>query len=129
MTAKATARNGTPRNGTQADGEAPKIISLRSRTDRDAEPRIPCFEIDSVVYTIAAKVATNTALKYAHIGRTQGQDAAVDYMLGVVLGEDGYAALREFDDLEEDDLTAIINGANQIMQGALEAPKGKRSRG
>jgi hypothetical protein len=129
MTAKATARNGTPSNGTQADGEAPKIISLRSRTDREADKRIPCFEINDKVYTIATRVQTNTALKYAHLGRTRGQDVAVDYMLEIVLGEEGYAALREFDDLEEDDLKAIVEGATKIMQGALEAPKGKRSRG
>lgn len=127
MVAKGTASAALPvaaeENGT------PQIISLRSREKAPERKRIACFELDGTVYSIPGSVPTNKALRYAHISRTQGLEAAVDYMLETLLGEEGYAALRDFDDLEEDDLAAIIKQASKVMQGALEAPKGKRKSG
>jgi hypothetical protein len=93
------------------------------------EERAEAFHIDDVAYSIALRPKVNTALRYMHISRVQGVEAGVDYMLGVLLGADGYEALMAFDDLTEDQLKDVITMASKIMAGAVEAPKEKRKRG
>ena len=106
----------------------PEIISLRSAVNPDPEKRIPAFSINGVVYTIATKPKTNTGLKYVHLSRTRGPEIAIDYMLETLLGKEGHEALIDFDDLTEDDLTAVLEAASRIMAGSIEAPKGKPKR-
>lgn len=120
MTAQAAARK-------PAD-DAPQIVSLKSVPDRK-ETRILAFEIDDEQYSIPATVAANKALRYLHIGRTQGQEAQIDYMLGVLLGDEGYEALMSFDDLTEENLLDVVKKCQEVMTGAVEAPKGKRKNG
>jgi hypothetical protein len=107
----------------------PGIISLHSAKHPTAGKRVPAFSIDGTVYSIGTTPRLNQAMRYAHIARTQGSEQAVDYMLSVLLGEDGHEALMGFDDLTEQDLEAIISAASRIMAGTVEAPKGKPSNG
>jgi hypothetical protein len=106
----------------------PSIVSLHSVPEREEE-RTDLFEIDGVMYTVATRPKVNTALRYLHISRTQGTEAGIDYMLGVLLGTEGYEALMSFDDLTEENLEQVITIASKIMQGAVEDPKGKQKRG
>lgn len=123
MTANATARKKDP----EGDG-APQLVALRSVQDRDIE-RVPLFTIDDTPYYIATSVPANKALRYMHIGRVQGLEAQIDYMLGVLLGEEGYEALMGFDDLTEANLLDVIKACQKVMTGAVEAPKGKSKSG
>jgi hypothetical protein len=107
----------------------PAIVSLRSAKNPAEEKRIPAFSINGVTYSILTQPRVNQGLKYVHLARTKGSEIAVDYMLEVLLGVEGYAALIEFDDLTEDDLKAVIDAASRIMAGAVETPKGKQPRG
>lgn len=108
----------------QPEGDAPQLVSLKSVPDRKEE-RVVLFEIDDEKYSIAKSVAPNVALRYLHIGRKQGLEAQIDYMLGVLLGEEGHEALMNFQDLTEDDLLAVIKACQKVMTGSVEAPKGK----
>ena len=107
----------------------PGIVSLNSARHPPAEERIDAFSINGVTYSILTRPRTNQGLKYVHLARTKGSEIAIDYMLEVLLGVEGYAALRDFDDLTEDDLKAVIDAASRIMAGAVEAPKEKPGRG
>jgi hypothetical protein len=107
---------------------SPQIVSLRSVPDQP-EDRTDLFEIDGQMYTIATKPKVNTALRYMHIARTQGTEAGIDYMLGVLLGDEAYEALMSFDDLTQEQLEQVITIAGKIMQGAVEDPKEKRKKG
>ena len=109
--------------------QQPGIVSLNSARHPPAEERIPAFSINGTTYSILIKPRTNQGLKYVHLARTKGSEIAIDYMLEVLLGVEGYSALREFDDLTEDDLKAVIDAASRIMAGAVEAPKEKPARG
>lgn len=109
--------------------EQPGIISLRSAASPHAEERIEAFSINSKKYSILTRPRTNQALRYVHLARTRGSEIAVDYMLEVLLGAEGYQALLDFDDLTEENLTAVINAASRIMAGAVETPKEKPRRG
>ena len=107
----------------------PGIVSLNSAKNPPREDRIPAFAINGTTYSILTKPRTNQGLKYVHLARTKGSEIAIDYMLEVLLGVEGYDALREFDDLTEDDLKAVIDAASRIMAGAVETPKEKPGRG
>jgi hypothetical protein len=109
-------------------GQAPGIVSLRSAASPAPDERVPAFSINGTVYTIAARTKANTGLKYIHLARTRGQEIAIDFMLETLLGAEGYEALREFDDLTEADLEAVIKAASRIMAGAVD-PKEKQPRG
>jgi hypothetical protein len=137
MTAKAAAsRMPEPPAGTAGQNGAgpapadavPQIPVLRS-VPGQVEERAEAFSINGVTYSIALKPKVNTALRYMHVSRVQGTEAGIDYMLGVLLGEEGYEALMAFDDLTEEQLEAVIKMASQIMAGAVETPKEKRKRG
>jgi hypothetical protein len=100
-----------------------------------AEPaeRVPLFYIGDVEFTIPARPGANVALQYLHIGSGQecscikphgrGEAAANDYLLTELLGDDGYQALREYDDLQMADLAQLLTIAVQHTMGALEVPK------
>lgn len=109
------------------NGGPAKIVSLHSAVNPPENQRIPAFSINGVVYSIATRPKTNAGLKYIHLARTKGQEIAVDFMLETLLGKEGYEALMDFDDLTEEDLTAVMNAASKIMLGAVEGPKGKQS--
>lgn len=107
----------------------PGIVSLYSAKNPAEDERIPAFSINGTTYSIQTRPRTNQGLKYIHLARTRGSEIAIDYMLEVLLGRDGYQALMDFDDLTEDDLKAVVDAASRIMAGAVEAPKEKPRRG
>jgi hypothetical protein len=47
----------------------------------------------------------------------------MDYLLAKLLGEDGYRALREYDDLTAEQFQQITEIASRLTLGALELPK------
>ena len=132
MTAAGSARKGAMKVNPElaAPDQAPLIPALRSVAPEDrADDRADAFSINDVMYQISTRPPVNKALRYLHIARTQGTEAAIDYMLGVLLGEEGYEALMAFDDLTEEQLEQVITIASKIMTGAVESPKGPQKRG
>jgi hypothetical protein len=103
--------------------QAPSIVSLRSAINPPKDQRVDAFSINGVMYSILTRPKTNVGLKYIHLARTRGSEIAIDFMLEVLLGVDGYQALMDFDDLTEADLEAVIGAASKIMAGAVETPK------
>jgi hypothetical protein len=112
-----------------AEQAKPGIISLRSAKSPEPERRIPAFSIDGKVYTLLANPRMNQGMRYVHIARKQGSEYAGDYLLEMLLGEEGYEALMSFDGLDEKDVEAILTAATRIIAGAVDAPKGKPSNG
>jgi hypothetical protein len=102
--------------------EAPQIIALKTNKDRKVST-VELFSIDGKAYSVPTSVRPNEALKVMHFTRTRGETAGVSYMLESMLGEEGYLALLDYDDLEEEDLEKIIKIASEIVAGALEGPK------
>jgi hypothetical protein len=132
----ATASSRLPQDGMEVDpglkdagNLPPNIISLRSSSSPAVPERVPAFSINGTLYTIATRTKTNIGLKYIHLARTKGREIAVDFMLETLLGEDGYEALMDFEDLTEQNLTDVINAASRIMAGAVEVPKDKPAKG
>jgi len=123
-----------PEGGMQVSPEltqpsAPSIVSLHSAINPPKDQRVDAFSINGTMYSILTRPKTNVGLRYIHLARTRGSEIAVDFMLEVLLGEAGYQALMDFDDLTEDDLKAVIDAASKIMAGAVEAPKDQPKNG
>lgn len=122
--AKRTARKTTPAPAPAVDAEddGPQVVRLTSRKNK-TDKRIPLFSIDDVEYSIPARPRMNISLQFMHLTREEGDTAAMDYLLEKLLGEDGYKALREYDDLEPQDFAKITAIASEVALGALELPK------
>lgn len=90
---------------------------------------VDLFSIDGQVYQMPARVGANIALGYMKLVRTHGQEAAMGWALEKVLGTDAYDALMGCDEVEPEDLEAIMTAVHENVMGAVEVPKGKRKRG
>lgn len=123
--AKRPARKPTPAAPapvTDRDEGAPEVVRLTTRKDQD-EVRIVLFSIDGAEYSIPRRPRMNVALQFMHMTRSQGDTAAMDYLLERLLGEDGYKALREYNDLTAEQFAKITAIASEVTLGALEVPK------
>lgn len=107
----------------------PKIVSLRSAKNPPEDERVPAYRVNGVTYRIRTKPKVNQSLQYLHLARTRGTEIALDYAMEMLLGAEGYQALREFDDLTEEDLKAVCDAASRIMAGPVETPKGRQKKG
>lgn len=102
-----------------------EVLRLTTQPEEDdAEGRrVPLFYIDDHCYTIAARPRMNVALQFMRLSRHQSDTAAMDYLLDQLLGEDGYQALREYDQLTPKQFQHITRIASELALGALELPK------
>lgn len=104
--------------------DAPKVIALKANKNR-VEERITLFSIDDTEYTIPSSVRPNKGLQIMHVFRQQGETAGVSFMLETILGTDGYNALMNFDDLEDEDLETIVEVAFKLVQDSQVSEKTK----
>lgn len=121
MAAKAVARR-------KPGGAAPEPAGIETRqvirlTPADDDTRIPLFEADGETYTILARPQMEIGLQYLHLSVTEGEQTATHYLLGELLGEDGYAALRNFKGLTSKQFQQVVTIATEIALGSVEAPK------
>lgn len=94
-----------------------------STTDAPEVEEIELFSIDGKSYTIPNKPRLNVALKTLKLVRTEGQDAAMAYMMEAAIGEEAFDALTEYDDLDTETLQNIMAAAQKVVFGGLEGPK------
>lgn len=96
---------------------APEVIALKSRKDR-VEERVELFSIDDKGYSIPTAIRPNQSLQIMHVFREKGDAAGTSFMLETLLGSEGYDALINFDDLDEEDLEKIITIAFKLVNSA-----------
>ena len=99
--------------------DIPVIKLTRAEDDR----RVVLFYIGDRGYTVSVRPQMEVGLQYLHLSQTQGEPAAIEYLLGKLLGEEGYRALREFDGLDQKQFEQIVTIASQLALGSVEAPK------
>jgi len=86
---------------------------------------VDLFSIDGTVYQMPVRIGAGVALGYMKMVRTKGQDIAMGWALEQVLGEAAYTALSECEDLQPEDLEAVMKAVHENVMGAVEAGKGK----
>jgi|GEM_PF-3350133 len=107
----------TDNTETLDDGDHVKFIS--SHDDGTGE-RVVLFEIDGVEYTIPRKPRANVGLKYLRDLRKVGENVAVSNLLVALLGEDGFDALVDYEDLTMEDLERVTTISQKIVLGELQ---------
>lgn len=90
---------------------------------------VPLFTIGDEEFRIPAKPRVNLALKYLHQAKTIGEDKAAANLLAALLGDEGFAALAEYDDLTPEQFDAVMAAAQKHTLGALEKTRGNGQRG
>jgi len=78
------------------------------------------FSIDGRVYTMPAEVSASVALEMLHRARTEGEQAAVSWVMEEVLGKEAYDALRTCKALKAHQLQAVIQVVTENVMGAME---------
>jgi hypothetical protein len=104
------------------DKVEPIVLKSRPREVRDAEQIevINAFTIDDKEYFMPVEVDWHHAVKSLDIAAREGEASAVAYQLRTLLGEEGYRALIDFEDIDRDDFQAICELANKIIMSSSE---------
>lgn len=97
--------------------------------DQGEEETVVLFAIGEAEYHVSAKPKMNVALKYLRAARSKGEDAAAAELLASLLGEEGFNALCDYDELTPEQFEAVTKIAQQHVLGALEASRGNGGRG
>lgn len=84
--------------------------------------RVPLFSIEGVVYSTPAKPGPSIGLKYMRVLKNEGQEIAVAGLLEDMLGEAGFKALSECEDLTTEELEQVMNEVQKRALGGKEAP-------
>lgn len=87
--------------------------------------QVHLFTLDGEKYFIPRRVQFNVTLRAMEMFRTQGEVAAGAYILEALLGEDGYQALINYDELERDQFERITEIAQRIVLGDREKGKAR----
>lgn len=105
----------------------------RSGDDADKPEMVDLFSIDGTAYQVPKKPRVNVALQYLTDARRFGEELAQMMLLEKLLGEDGYRALSEYEDLTPEQLSQVSDKAAALTLGQLESGNGgrgsKKSRG
>lgn len=85
--------------------------------DPDSVEQILLFELHGVKYYIPAEQPAGKIYTYIDIEREQGPEAAMWWMFGDLLGEDGAAALRDYKGLRRKHLRALQLRCVETLRG------------
>lgn len=103
----------------EEDFEPIRVIE-RTEEERAEEDRIILFFIGEKAYSIPKQPRANVALKYLRDLRDSGDEIAQANMLAGLLGEEGFNALCDSEDVLTEQFEAIVNIAAARVLGALE---------
>jgi hypothetical protein len=101
--------------------EKPEPIQLKTGPAEDVE-RVHLFTIDGTEYYARTNVPFNVTLRANRIYAERGEQAAEAYTLVQVLGQEGYEALENFDELTEDQFVSILDYAEKVVKGPGKQP-------
>lgn len=97
------------------------MIELKRSAEVAEVEKVELFSIDGKVYEVPAKPPLTIALKYLTEMRTLGSGFAEMALLERLLGEEGYTALLNFDELTPEVFGQVVDAASTLALGLLEA--------
>jgi len=104
------------------------VLKLSTKAEAPEVEMIPLFVIDDVEYKVPVEPSPRIGLRYLHILSTDGEEKAAYYMLTKMLGEEGYEALMNYEQLTQDQYDFVLTAAIRIATGKTERPKGPARR-
>lgn len=117
------------RGGAQVDVRpAPPVVNLDAEKPKEegepkTERKLELFEFEKKKYYMAQPGA-NLMLKVLKEARTGGMIVAVGTLLYELIGEEAYEVLMGIDDLDDEELNAIIERVMHFSMGKLDAVLG-----
>lgn len=114
---KATAPRVAAKRTVRADRPAPLVDLTQDAFDETAVGRIFLFELDGTDYYIPDDAPASTLQHYAQIETTKGPRAAMWWLFGEWLGEDGATALLNYKGLTKDHLGALHAACLNVLTG------------
>lgn len=105
------------------DAATAGVLRLKRKPKDAKQKRVVVFYIDDVAYTVPANPGAEISLKALELLETRGEQAATYYSMKAMLGEEGYRALTEYEDLPPDALQQVMKRIQEIALGATEGPK------
>jgi hypothetical protein len=100
-----------------------KVLRLSTKTKKKDVEYVDLFEIDDVMYQVPKKPSPTIGLRFLSIMKHEGAEEAAYYMLTTMLGEEGYEALMNYEDLEQEQYDFVLQAAIRIATGKTENPK------
>lgn len=97
--------------------------------DENAPATVELFELNGTTYSIPAKPKAHLSVRYLFQVRDLGEDVASANLLASVLGEDGFRALSDYEDLTPDDFKQIMEAVKEVVMGGQENAMGNGGRG
>lgn len=107
--------------------QAPEVDGGAFTVDADAEA--PAVERETLFYyagagvTIPKRFSLVDALNYAHVIRTQGLNAAIDWAMEKAMGTAGYGILRSAAGITEDQVERCMAIVVGRIEGTVPDPK------
>lgn len=102
--------------------EAPKL-------DNSKVEMINLFQLGGRTYQIPAKPRVNLALKFLWQRKTKGELEAAAALLGDMIGDEGFQALMEYEDLTSEILEKVCTAAATVAMGGMEQAVGNSGGG
>jgi hypothetical protein len=103
----------------------PRVIGAKKRD----QELVPFFEINDVTYYVPKVVPRNISIKALEIFRNEGDMAIANWLCMEVLGAEAYEALRDCEDMTDEDLAWVFDELSTRALGPLEKALGKRRNG
>lgn len=100
--------------------EKPLVDLTEDALDPDAVPQQLLFELGGVRYYIPAEQPAGMVHDYIDVEREKGADAAMWWLFGELLGEEGTAALRSYKRLRRHHLRALQMACVDTLRGPKE---------
>lgn len=121
------ARSPVRQNG-RPDEEPGMVLRLSSEDPGEEQKLEDLFEIDGQMYQVWTNPSPTIGLRFLKIARTQGELAAGQYLIEALIGEDGYDALSNYEQLTDDQIEFVMKVCRRYALGETEGPgrRGKR---
>jgi hypothetical protein len=104
----------------------PVLITTADHADDEIET-IHVFSIDGVEYHMPAHPPANIGLRFTDIIGTEGGPAAQAWLFREMLGDDGYEALLECEDITDEQIEKIGEMVGDVALAAAKDKQGNRA--
>lgn len=111
---------------------APSDVDVLRLSTKDEKPQVEMvtlFEIDDNVFQVPKNPSPTVGLRYLKLCKTEGLESGAYFLLNHMLGEEGYEALMDYEQLTDDQYDFILTAAIRISTGKTERPKVNRQPG
>lgn len=106
------------------DNGTSNVLSFKSKKEKGA--RVTLFTIDDEEYTVPAKPSANVTLKFLdELRRTGNEMFAALSLMETMLGKERYQKFLDWDDLEDEQLSEVLEQVVALAMNRVEGDSGK----